>query len=438
MRFNLGSLKSSTVFPAVLRTVGAYPGITVIASFFLACLSFIQYSRVQYSHDPTSFYFNNSHEYAQRYSLLREQQAADFLNSPDHINTTHGALESPKMCVGIATVARHTKEYVNATIGSLLAGMTAADRSEMQLMLFFAHTDPHQHPLYEESWVATLPDSLLNYTDGFGNVSLEQIRRWEETQDYKAKGIFDYAYLLDACYQTGASYIAMFEGDVLAVPGWFPRVQMALRQLERQSWGMPWLYLRLFYTEHYLGWNSEEWPTYLSYSVLTAIVLAVILILVRSRLPGLAHHTLLSNQSMCVIVGFCLPVAIVLYFLAGRLSMQPLSTGLHRMEKYGCCSQGMVIPHDMAPAVVKGLLHETPREYADQSLEWLAEHYGFARWVLRPALVQHIGFKSSKGAAVDDDREWHVWNYEFEQYFESKVKEEARLAECAYHGQSCR
>lgn len=40
---------------------------------------------------------------------------------------------------------------------------------------------------------------------------------------------------------------------------------------------------------------------------------------------------LVNNQSLFFILSFCLPVAIVLYFIAGRLSMRLLSTGLHRI-----------------------------------------------------------------------------------------------------------
>lgn len=76
--------------------------------------------------------------------------------------------------------------------------MTGAGHAAVQLIPFFAHTILHQHPLYE-SWAATLPKSLLTYADGFGNVSLAQITYWEKTQDYKTRGIFDYAYLLNAC-----------------------------------------------------------------------------------------------------------------------------------------------------------------------------------------------------------------------------------------------
>lgn len=77
----------------------------------------------------------------------------------------------------------------------------------------------------------------------------------------------------------------MLEDDVLAMDGWYYRTREALDSAERQmaekdeskckhsiyqlSYPPNYLlglYLRLFYTEQFLGWNSEEWPTYLFYS----------------------------------------------------------------------------------------------------------------------------------------------------------------------------
>lgn len=115
-------LKASTVVPSVLHVVAAYLGVTPTTYFFLACLSMIHQCRIQNSHDPISFYVDNSDEYARGHSLSREHQAADFFNCSGRNPTTHDVITPLQMCLGIATGARHIKEYVNATIGSLLTG----------------------------------------------------------------------------------------------------------------------------------------------------------------------------------------------------------------------------------------------------------------------------------------------------------------------------
>ena len=43
-----------------------------------------------------------------------------------------------------------------------------------------------------------------------------------------------------------------------------------------------WLYLRLFYTETYLGWNAEDWSTYLLHSTLLFLLLSTVLLLLRT------------------------------------------------------------------------------------------------------------------------------------------------------------
>lgn len=413
-----------------------YPRLALFSAFLIVDLVLALYGRAHFTHDPTSIYFEPHDEYALGYSAQRQKAADDFIAHPGARPRRH-PLVAPKLCVGIATVARHTTEYVATTVGSLLEGMTAADRGEVHFLLFFAHTDPTSHPLYHEAWVETLPDALLSYADGFNGTSMEEIRQWEAGHNYKTKSLFDYAMLLDACYQTGAPYIATFEDDILAVPGWYPRVQLAVAEIERRTRGRHWTYLRLFYTEHYLGWNSEEWPMYLFHSALVVLSVATFLIVLRSCLRGKSHGTFFSNERVFSVAFIFCPSLIVLYFLAGRVSMQTPSPGAHRMDKYGCCSQAMVIPQVVAPAIVNALLHDTPKEYADQTLEWFSETNGYTRWAMHPALVQHIGTKSSKGVAVDEDRSWHVWNYAFEWYDNAKVQKEGERAECKYRPQEC-
>lgn len=70
----------------------------------------------------------------------------------------------------------------------------------------------------------------------------------------------------------------MVEDHVLARAGWYPETQRALRNLETSTAKDRLLYLRMFYTEGLLGWNSEEWVRYLGWSVANFLIVLSILL----------------------------------------------------------------------------------------------------------------------------------------------------------------
>lgn len=178
--------------------------------------------------------------------------------------------------------------------------------------------------------------------------------------------------------------------------------------------GHEWLYLRLFYTEKLLGWNSEEWLRYFGCSILAFMVTATILVTSRNYSRWLRKH--LSNISMMVICCFCLPATILLYFVAGRGSMQPPPPGLHRMEQFGCCSQGLIFPRLIVPRAMDTIKHATnPHYYVDMTLERWTNSEGLPRFALVPPLLQHVGLKSSKGSKFDEGAN-SIWNFAFENY----------------------
>ncbi|KAF3392491.1 hypothetical protein F1880_008792, partial [Penicillium rolfsii] len=108
--------------------------------------------------------------------------------------------------------------------------------------------------------------------------SFETIRLLEslEAKTFaREKGLLDYTYLLRACESIDTAYTVMLEDDVIALDGWYNWTKIALSVAEQKTIeesADKWLYLRLFYAEQFLGWNSEEWPAYLLSSLLTALL----------------------------------------------------------------------------------------------------------------------------------------------------------------------
>jgi len=111
-------------------------------------------------------------------------------------------------------------------VGSLFAGLSEEERDSTFFDLLVGHTDPAKHPIFAEHWLDVLPDRILQYPQD--KAEFDQVRTWEEGGWYRNKSIHDYRYLLRACYDSGAQYVAMVEDDTLAVEGWFRRLFDAL------------------------------------------------------------------------------------------------------------------------------------------------------------------------------------------------------------------
>jgi hypothetical protein len=409
----LGRDENDRAFPS--RYLWAKFPITVLGGFSILYLALIQYCRHAYYRDPTSKFFDPTRAYERMYSSDRIKEAEAFIESANLLPAgPEPSQQTPVMCIGVATVARRREQYVHQTIGSLLDGLTTTERSSIYLNVLVGHTDPSKHPAWGEKWAESLPNKVLEYK----KTDIAQIKLWEESGWYRNKTIFDYTYLLDDCYATGAPYIAMIEDDTLAVKGWYPSALQALRDIEKnmeRRAGVKWVFLRLFYAEDLFGWNSQSWPIYLFWSFVIWAILTGSMIIMRSRSRWI--QTYLSGTAVPAISGLCIPALIALFFAAGRNSIWPLTPGIHEMNEFGCCSQGYIYPR----AIVMPLLQRTDLEtdwLVDMMVEKIADENGWIRWARAPALLQHIGTTSSKGYGFDDTAR-HLWNFGYELYKKS-------------------
>jgi hypothetical protein len=113
----------------------------------------------------------------------------------------------------------------------------------------------------------------------------------------------------------------------------------------------PVFYLRIFYTEGLLGWNRDEWPIYFRWCLLVTLtvtlVSAIILRILRPRI-------LVQKYGRFLLLANILTVFLMtnFFFIAGRISMLPLQTGVHEMSKYGCCAQAIIYPRTKIPMYV--------------------------------------------------------------------------------------
>jgi len=279
-----------------------------------------------------------------------------FVTEADHASPFTKSNGTAWLCVGVPSIARPGVHYLRTTVGSLLAGLTQEERDGIHLKVFILHTDPSVHQAYHEVWLSNLTDDVLLY-----NLTTEEyhhIRRLERQHGlHREKGLFDYTYLLKACHATKAPYIAILEDDVVALDGWYHRMVEALRSARSRSnpdlgrAAGDFLYLRLFYTERYLGWNSEDWPTH-SFWCLSAITISAAAIwCLRSFSPTFARA--LTPTMSFAVVGTLVPWALLLVFAAGRVTAFPPPRGINSMNNFGCCAQGLVFPAHKALELIQ-------------------------------------------------------------------------------------
>lgn len=348
--------------------------------------------------DPGSIFFQPATAYQHDYSLIRQEQAERYINQ----STTNGSVSSgnsvsgqeKQLCVGIPSVSREGTRYLRTTVGSLLEGLSPEERRNIHLVVLIAHSDPFANPEYHEPWLANLVDHVLLYEPS----QLDHITALEMDVGNREKMLYDYTHTLKTCIDARTPYIAMLEDDVLASDGWFWRTLLGLQQADdmvaESSKIKDYLYMRLFYTEEFLGWNSEAWRGYLFWSIV--FTMGAIGTALAARASSTTAKKSISALLLSLAVVVALACAILLFFAAGRATVLALPRGLNEMNQYGCCSQGLVFPRDKAQDIAD-LFEARKIGYVDMLIEEYADEHAEFRWALTPPVLQHIGRKSSKG-----------------------------------------
>ncbi|KAK5118248.1 hypothetical protein LTR85_008228 [Meristemomyces frigidus] len=211
----------------------------------------------------------------------------------------------------------------------------------------------------------------------------------------------------------------MLQDDVIAMDGWYHRTVAGIEQAETKSalehGSADFLYLRLFYTEEFLGWNSEDWLAHAIWSV--SVIASLRITLYGASFCFIQRH--LTARAILAMCALPMPLMVLLFFAAGKLTVLPLPAGVNRMDNFGCCAQGLVFPRHKALRLIDwyeqshvGFVDMLTEDYADDHVE--------LRWALTPSVLQHIGRKSSKGDDFGGDAKHSMsvaeklWNFAFE------------------------
>jgi hypothetical protein len=190
-----------------------------------------QYCRTTYYADPTSYFFDPKRAYSPGYSARRRDEAAAFIQQKSDVPSRRLINDTqPKLCIGIASIAREGVHYLHYSTGSLLHGLSPEERQQIDLITLLAHANASKHPDASSTWLLNVADQVLDYGPPFENQEYIQSLELDEDKQ-KEKSLFDYVHLLEACKSTRAEFVFIMEDDTVAAEGWFRRTIDGLRSI---------------------------------------------------------------------------------------------------------------------------------------------------------------------------------------------------------------
>ena len=217
----------------------------------------------------------------------------------------------------------------------------------------------------------------------------------------------------------------MFEDDIIIAAGWMAKVRQSLDQIKTGAVTNPslrdWLYLRLFYTETALSWETKAdyWYGHMAYTFLLASFFgASLLIALRFLVPRTQRY--LDDPTIFVLSAITIPAFVVLAFMIGKYSLFPLR-GVVTMNVHGCCTQALLFPKEQIPALIEHL-RGIGAGQTDMMIEEYADQTGKQRLAMGKQVVQHVGLESSRGNNfVNGQSTFAFW---FEEYDSRRLERE--------------
>ena len=217
----------------------------------------------------------------------------------------------------------------------------------------------------------------------------------------------------------------MFEDDIIIATGWMAKVRQSLSQINEGAATNPslrnWLYLRLFYTETALSWetHADYWYGHMAYTfLLSSFVGASLLIALRFLIPRTQRH--LDDPAIFVLSAITIPAFVVLAFMIGKYSLFPLR-GVVTMNVHGCCTQALLFPKEQIPSLIAHL-RGIGAGQTDTMIEDYADQTGKQRLAMGKQVVQHVGLESSRGNNfVNGQSTFAFW---FEEYDAKRLERE--------------
>ncbi|KAF5679156.1 hypothetical protein FHETE_897 [Fusarium heterosporum] len=407
--------------------------LAVYASLASVWIILFQLCRLYTYSDPSSFFYDRHRAYQTHYTDTREKEAEDFLALADaetiadvanisliNNDAVTRSKKKQQFCIGVPSVKRDNEQFLPKALASLVQGLSIEERQAIHIVVLLADDNPARNPAFGQTWLSRLADEVLFYGDRslpdisarYHNITKKQLHG-DQGLSRNGRVHRDYATLMATCRDRRSDYFVLIEDDVIAAKYWLKSLSSGLKMLERTANMDDWLYLRLFYSETYLGWNLEEWPIYVMHWLcLYTVVLVLYLLLATFDSVHRAHTLHLKPLAWNVLhLTFWLASFITLYFLAGRLTVAPLPTGVHEMANYGCCAQGLVIPQQHLEGLKSNLETAPDIVAGDSFIEEYADQNQLKKYAITPSILQHVGIQ---GSSDTKGTKKLTWNFSFE------------------------
>lgn len=305
--------------------------------------------------------------------------------------------------------------------------MTPAERQDLDLRVYFTSTNTSNYRSLQHS-VGHLVNSLFTVREdsSIDEHGLSSELKRSKTTGHKAA--LDYAYALQECLEKSESpYVGILEDDILMADGWLARTRVALQEIESRAAGR-WLDLRLFNQVRSLGWSSSQMINQTSFILIVIVSTIIMGCTFVSRRRG--QRQLLAVPTILALCFTTVPIFVVLFFRAGKASILPPPRGIS-VQAWGPCTQGNIFARERLPSLIQALRDEAPYKPHDLIIRDHAWLNDFARYVLTPSQIQHIGFSSilSTSRSLED----FPWSVAFEDLkVADLVKEHADMVRKVY------
>lgn len=160
----------------------------VLICGIIAFLTAYLFCKQAFWRDPDSWFYSEDGVYEFKYSRQRQAVAHEFIKEANSTLHTpkHGSAElEPVICVAVETVKRKKSiDYLNGTIGSMLAGLTPEERSLLSVQILFLDASPEIHSHWNATWLNTV-DNWSSYN--LSSEKIEELRHWRESQQLQRK-----------------------------------------------------------------------------------------------------------------------------------------------------------------------------------------------------------------------------------------------------------
>jgi hypothetical protein len=380
--------------------------------------------------------------------------------------------EAMRLCVAVPTKARRDgADYLDLALAGLTRGLTDDQRGRVKIMLFFPDGEERERAVREKG---LLRGGRGGADDGsyLGDMkhptALDPwlIRQSEERGHIRhIPYALHFMAALDRClhYGNNRTHILIMEDDVIARPDWYDRLStQVLPELKRKA-QVPWTFVMLFWTEHYMFWSDEDIPVIFGRFVWPALgVLVVTLVAGWFLRPNGGGYTRIGSQAdkpedgdvdvspagygvrpiTALLLGISFYILICpfigLDLYRGKFANYPVPRGLSARRTNQCCFQSILFTHRSAretieafKPVVEGKTGYDWEQHGQDYLlfsmeeqgrrtsrvkgwlpEWLIGGDGNVKgWAWNPSLFQHFGDVSTYTSDVTGPR-FRSWNFE--------------------------